>query len=448
MLCIHRPLALAMVGVVLLSALVSALFQRAMVRYERIVREQNAVITGDFNEGITGSLTVKLLGIAAKMDRSFFRDTEKMRRTSVGSARVGAFFTASVALMSQTALALVLWQGGILNREGVMMIGTLSVFLSYALGIMEPIRQLVRTFSRLTAISASIERFTDLMNTEPGIRDSEEVVERYGDSFNPKKENWEELYGDVEFEDVTFIYPDGEEKVLEHFSLKVKRGQNVAIVGETGAGKSTLVNLICRFYEPVEGRVLIDGRDVRERSLLWLHSHIGYVLQTPYLFSGSIRENLKYGRENATDEEIMQALAMVSADGIVKAMEQGLDSEVGEGGMSLSTGEKQLISFARALLSDPAILILDEATSSVDTVTEQKIQKAISVLTKDRTSFVIAHRLSTIVDSDLILAVSEGRIVEQGTHRELMQRKGYYYTLYTRQFEQLAVDSIDKNKNI
>jgi ATP-binding cassette subfamily B protein len=240
----------------------------------------------------------------------------------------------------------------------------------------------------------------------------------------------------VEFEDVSFMYPDGNEMVLEHFDLKVPRGTNIAIVGETGAGKSTLVNLACRFYEPTQGRILIDGRDVRERSQLWLHSNIGYVLQTPYLFSGSVRDNLRYGRPDATDEQIWQAIRTASAEFVVRRMEKGLDSDVGEGGSMLSTGEKQLLSIARAILADPRILVLDEATSSVDTVTERSIQKAIAAVIRGRTSFVIAHRLSTIVGADVILAVRDGKIIEKGTHRELMQQKGYYYQLYTRQYEE------------
>ena len=265
--------------------------------------------------------------------------------------------------------------------------------------------------------------------------DTPEVIERYGDSFHPKYENWEKLEGDIEFRDVTFRYPDGEENVLEHFSLKVPRGQNIAIVGETGAGKSTLVNLVCRFYEPTEGVLLIDGRDARERSQLWLHRNLGYVLQAPHLFSGSVRDNLRYGRPEASDDEIMKALEMVSAREIVERM-GGLDSEVGEGGNRLSTGEKQLLSFARALLADPRLLILDEATSSVDTLTEKAIQNAIRVVTRGRTSFVIAHRLSTIVSADLILVVRDGKIVERGKHSELLKKRGSYYSLYKRQYEE------------
>jgi ATP-binding cassette subfamily B protein len=322
----------------------------------------------------------------------------------------------------------------------VLLVGTLSAFMSYAIGMIDPITNIINTISALIAIQVNIERLTNLLETQSDVSDTPEVIEKYGDTFHPKRQNFEPLYGDVEFRDVSFRYPDGQEMVLSHFNLKVPQGTNVAIVGETGAGKSTLVNLVCRFYEPTEGQVLIDGRDVRERSQLWLHSNIGYVLQTPHLFSGTVRENLRYGKPDATDEEIMEALRLVSAEDVVRRMENGLDSEVGEGGDMLSTGEKQLLSFARAILADPRILVLDEATASIDTVTEKKIQNAIAAVIKGRTSFVIAHRLSTIVDADVILVVHDGRIIERGTHRELMMKKGYYYNLYTRQYEDLAVD--------
>ena len=344
------------------------------------------------------------------------------------------------------ALALVLWRGGVLTMEGVIRVGTLSVFMTYAVGMLEPIQQIITSLSALISIQVNIERFTALLNEESDVRDTPEVVEKYGDNFHAKKENWEPLFGDVEFRDVSFMYPDGNELVLEHFNLKVPQGKNVAIVGETGAGKSTLVNLACRFYEPTEGQVLIDGRDARERSQLWLHSKIGYVLQTPYLFSGTVRDNLRYGKPDATDEEILEALRLASADFVVNRMEKGLDSEVGEGGDMLSTGEKQLLSIARAILADPRILVLDEATSSVDTLTERAIQDAIAAVIRGRTSFVIAHRLSTIIGADVILAVRDGKILEQGTHSELMEKKGYYYQLYTKQYEETAshraVDSV------
>ena len=410
-------------------------FERRMVALNRRIREINSTITGDFNEGITGAGAIRLLGAAQKMQRDFEADTEQMRRTSIHSVHYAALFSATVTLLTALALAIVLQQGGSLTREGLLQIGTLSVFVNYAVNMIEPLQMIIANYSSFVQIQVNIERLTGLLAERSDVADSPEVIERYGDTFSPKRENWEPLHGDIEFRDVTFRYPDGEENVLEHFDLKVPHGTNIAIVGETGAGKSTLVNLVCRFYEPTSGQLLIDGRDARERSQQWLHENLGYVLQSPHLFSGTIRDNLRYGRPEATDAEIMQALELVSADGIVARMEQGLDSEVGEGGSYLSTGEKQLLSFARALLADPRLLILDEATSSIDTLTEKAIQNAISVVTKGRTSFVVAHRLSTIVSADLILVVRDGRIVEQGTHSELLALRGYYHSLYMRQVE-------------
>jgi ATP-binding cassette subfamily B protein len=274
-----------------------------------------------------------------------------------------------------------------------------------------------------------------MINTEPDIVDRPEVIEKYGTEFEPRHDNWEEIKGDITFKDVSFSYKEGEE-VLENFSLDVKRGESIALVGETGSGKSTIVNLLCRFYEPVEGLILIDGVDYRERSQLWLQSNIGYVLQSPHLFSGTIRDNIRYGRLDATDEEVIEAAKLVNAHEFIMKMEDGYDSEVGEGGSMLSTGEKQLISFARAILADPRILVLDEATSSIDTETEQMIQYAINKLLEGRTSFIIAHRLSTIRSADRILVIKDGQMIEEGNHRELMKQGGYYYRLYTNQFRE------------
>ena len=431
-------LALLVVALIPVAVLIIILFEKKLTVLNRKVRELNSTITGDFNEGITGVRQIKTLAAEERMNREFRKDTEKMRKASIKTAHHSAMFSSLVTMMGSVALALVLWRGGYMTVDGVMLIGTLSVFMSYALGIMDPIQTIINDFAGLIQIQVNIERVHKLLTTESDVADSPEVIEKYGDTFEPKRENWEELDGEIEFKDVSFKYPDGDEMVLEHFNLKVPQGSSVAIVGETGAGKSTLVNLVCRFFEPTYGQVLIDGRDARERSQLWLHSHIGYVLQTPHLFTGTIRENLCYGKPDATDEEIWRALELVSADGIVKRMEKGLDSDVGEGGGMLSTGERQLISFARAILADPRILVLDEATSSVDTVTERTIQNAIGTVTKGRTSFVIAHRLSTITDSDVILAVRDGKIVEKGTHRELMDAKGYYYTLVMQQYDYLS----------
>ena len=413
-------------------------FQRKLLKYNRIIREINSRITGNYNEGITGARTIKILGVERKMIDDFNQEALNMKRASVREAHFSALFLSSITMMSSIVLALILGQGGMLTREALMRIGTLSVFMSYALEMLEPMQNIIETISAFSAIQVNIERLTRLLAEQSDVADSPQVVERYGDTFHPKKENWEALQGDVEFRDVSFRYPDGEEYVLEHFNLKVPRGTNIAIVGETGAGKSTLVNLVCRFYEPTKGQVLIDGRDARDRSQLWLHSNIGYVLQSPHLFSGTVRDNLRYGKPDATDEEILEALRIVSAQDVLAKMDKGLDSDVGEGGELLSTGEKQLFSFARAILADPKILVLDEATSSIDTVTEKKIQNAIAILIRGRTSFVIAHRLSTIVDADVILVVRDGRIIGKGTHEELMKERGYYYELYRKQYEELV----------
>jgi len=442
MISINPGLAMMVLLLVPVAIVVISFLQKKMIFLNRQIREMNSKITGDMNEGITGARSIKTLVVEELMDRDFMKDTENMRKTSVHAVHYSAFFSASMTMLSSAALAIVLWKGGMLTMEQVIQIGTLSVFMTYALNLMEPIQMIIETISALIAIQVNIERFTRLLETESDVADTKEVVEKYGDTFQPKKENWEELYGDVEFKDVSFMYPDGNELVLDHFNLKVPQGTNVAIVGETGAGKSTLVNLVCRFFEPTKGQVIIDGKDARERSQLWLHSHIGYVLQTPHLFSGTVRDNLKYGKPDATDEEIMEALKLVSAEFVLEKMDKGLDSDVGEGGDMLSTGEKQLLSFARAILADPRILVLDEATASIDTLTEKAIQDAIEKVIKGRTSFVIAHRLSTIVNADVILVVQDGKIIERGNHQELMKKKGYYYDLYTRQYEEMVVNTV------
>ncbi len=439
MLVVNARLALLVMLILPLVILLFSVFQTRLIRVNRKVREINSKITGDFNEGITGARTIKTLAIEDKMDKDFVADTADMRLTSVRAARLRGLFAATISFASSMALAIVLWKGGVIAESEV---GTFAMFMSYAQNMMEPVRWVIDAISDLITTQVNIERLTRLLETKSDVTDTPEVIERYGDSFEPKRENWEELRGDIEFDDVSFKYPDGDEMVLEHFSLKIPFGSNIAIVGETGAGKSTLVNLVCRFYEPTEGRVLIDGRDARERSQLWLHSAIGYVLQTPHLFSGTVRENLLYGNPDATEEEIARALELVSATEVVARLEKGLDNDVGEGGDLLSTGEKQLISFARAILADPKILVLDEATSSVDTMTEQKIQRAIDTIVHGRTSIVIAHRLSTVRNADRILVVKNGKIVEQGTHRELLALDGYYKQLYTRQYEDEATQSV------
>ncbi len=439
MLVINAKLALMVLTIMPIIVLLFSVFQSRLVRVNREVREINSKITGNFNEGITGAKTIKTLVIEDKIHDGFVADTAAMRKKTVRAAHLRGLFASTMGFASSLALAIVLWRGGYIAASEV---GTFSMFMSYAQGMMEPVRWIIDSISDLITTQVNIERLSKLLETKSDVVDSPEVIKKYGDCFDPKRENWEPIKGDIEFDDVSFKYPDGDEYILEHFSLNIPFGTNIAIVGETGAGKSTLVNLICRFYEPTSGRVLIDGRDARERSQLWLHSAIGYVLQTPHLFSGTVRENLLYGNPNATDEDIRRALELVSAQSVVDKLENGLETDVGEGGDMLSTGEKQLLSFARAILADPRILVLDEATASVDTITEQKIQSAIDTIIHGRTSIVIAHRLSTVRNADLILVVDDGKIIEQGTHEQLMSRRGSYYRLYTRQYEDEATSRL------
>lgn len=434
MLMLNVKLALIIILVVPAIALLTFYFQNRILHWNRRIRKTNSRITGAYNEGIMGAKTSKTLVIEKKNHSDFTNITQDMRISSIRAARLSAVYISLVLLMSSIATAFVLVRGGNMVLQHILLFGTLSAFTSYAVGIFEPIQHLASNFSDVISVQTNIERVTGLLDKKPDIVDSPEIIEKYGDSFHPKLENWEPIKGDIEFCDVSFRYEDGNEDVLSHFSLKIPAGTTVAIVGETGAGKSTLVNLACRFFEPTSGKILIDGRDYRERSQLWLHSNIGYVLQSPHLFSGTVMENIRYGKLSASDDEVKRAAEAVSADTVVKKLENGYDSSVGEGGDRLSTGEKQLISFARAVLADPRIFILDEATSSIDTQTEQLIQAAISHLLKDRTSFLIAHRLSTIRHADLILVVKDGKIVEQGRHKELLLQHGYYHTLYNRQF--------------
>ena len=436
MLLLNWKLALIIMLIVPALAILTWYFQNKILRWNRHVRKINSRITSGYNEGIMGAQTSKTLVIEEKNLREFQDITTEMRTAAVKAARLSAVYVPLVLFCGSLATAIVLGRGGQMVQENLLAIGTLSAFTSYAVGIFEPIQQLARNLAELISIQANIERVNTLLDQEPMVVDSPEVVERYGDTFHPKKENWEPIRGDIEFRDVSFHYPDGKEEVLSHFNLKVPAGTTVAIVGETGAGKSTLVNLACRFFEPTGGEILIDGVDYRKRSQLWLHSNIGYVLQNPHLFSGTIEENIRYGRLDATPEEIRQAAKAVSADLVAEKLEKGYQTDVGEGGNRLSTGEKQLVSFARAILADPRIFVLDEATSSIDTQTEQLIQKATETLLRGRTSFIIAHRLSTIRHADVILVVRDGKIIEQGTHQQLLSKKGYYYRLCRQQFQE------------
>ncbi|MEG1547232.1 MAG: ABC transporter ATP-binding protein [Clostridia bacterium] len=422
-------------------AIISVIFQKRILKYQRIVRKTNSRITGAFNEGIMGAMTSKTLVREDINTKEFKLLTGEMRRASVKSAMLSALFMPIVMFLGAIGTGLVLFKGGYDVIFLGASFGTLAAFISYTTNFFEPIQQLAGILAELQSAQASAERVVTLIDTPCDIEDSADVVEKYGDSFSPKRENWEQINGDIEFKNVSFAYKGGE-TVLTDFNLSVRHGETIALVGETGAGKSTIVNLVCRFYEPTSGEILIDGVDYRRRSQLWLQDRLGYVLQSPHLFSGNIRDNIRYGRKDATDDEVCAAARMVHAEEFILKQENGYDSEVGEGGARLSTGEKQLISFARVILKDPRIFVLDEATSSIDTETEQLIQNAITTVLQNRTSFIVAHRLSTIRNANRILVIKDGGIAEVGTHAELLKLKGYYYDLYTTQFREQVSGSI------
>ncbi len=426
------------VTMIILAPIVTALtvyFQKKLIELNRAVRAEHSKITASYNEGIMGAKTSKTMALEEQLSGEFRETTSRAAQAGIRHAHMRALYVPLVVCCGSLAASATLFQGGGMVLNGEISLGVLSAFTTYSLSLFQSFRMQAARISNLISQQACVERVTGLIDEKPTVTDRPDVIEKYGDCFDPKKENWEEMRGDVEFEDVSFHYVEGGEEVLEHFSLKVPRGTTVAIVGETGAGKSTLVNLVCRFFEPTGGRVLIDGRDVQDRSQLWLHSHIGYVLQEPQLFSGTIRENILYGRPEATQEEVLEAAKAVGVDRVAAKLEGGYDTDVGESGDKLSTGEKQLISFARAIIAKPKIFVLDEATSSVDTQTEHMLQKATQTLMRGTTSFVIAHRLSTIRQADLILVIDHGKIVEQGSHEELLKKRGAYHALYTTQLK-------------
>ena len=432
---LSMKLAVTMIILAPIVAVLTVFFQKKLIELNRAVRAEHSKITASYNEGIMGAKTSKTMALEEKLSGEFADTTARAAQAGIRHAHMRALYVPLVVCCGSLAASATLYQGGGMVLDGEITLGVLSAFTTYSLSLFQSFRMQAARISHIISQQACLERVAGLIEEKPTVVDRPDVIEKYGDCFEPKMENWEEMVGDVEFEDVSFHYVEGVEEVLSHFSLKIPAGATVAIVGETGAGKSTLVNLVCRFFEPTGGRVLIDGRDVQDRSQLWLHSHIGYVLQEPQLFSGTIRENIRYGRPDATESEILAAAKAVGVDRVAAKLPEGFDTDVGESGDKLSTGEKQLISFARAILAKPRIFVLDEATSSVDTQTEHMLQKATQTLMRGTTSFVIAHRLSTIRQADLILVIDHGKIVEMGTHEELLKAQGAYHALYTTQLK-------------
>ncbi len=455
LLIMNWRLGLIVLAVVPPLAVIAKFFQKRMLMSARDIRKYNSQITASYNESIQGVRTTKTLVREAENLGEFQELSTAMLAASVLNAKQNALFFPIVTTLSSVAAGLALWRGGWLTLNDSMTLGTLVAFVNFAGMFFNPINSLAQKLTEMQAAQAAGERVMGLLATDPQIKDSPAVLarleqyrraetgDRKGSDLSGIRDPQSEIaiapdgfparIETIEFRNVTFRYENGP-VVLQDFNLTVQAGQTIALVGPSGGGKSTIVSLVCRFYEPTAGSILINGIDYRERSLAWLQSQLGIVLQTPHLFKGSVRENIRYGRLTATDAEVEEAAKLVNAHEFIMQMEQGYDSSVGEGGNRLSTGQRQLLSFARALLANPQIFVMDEATSSIDTETEQLIQRGLETIFAGRISFVVAHRLSTIRGADRILVITKGRIEESGTHEELLRQRGHYYDLYMNQF--------------
>ncbi len=423
MLMINASMAMIVLFMLPILIVIAFRFRVRILYHYRKSRKMNSKITGAFNEGITGVRVIKALSREDDNLEEFGELTEGMYQASYKAAWLSALFLPTVQVISAIGLGIVLWRGGMQVQVGVMTVGGIQAFMSYVTFIMWPIQDMARVYAQMQNAVASAERIFNLVDTEPAVKNRARTVET------------ESIAGDIRFEDVHFYY-EANDPVIKGLTFEVKQGEMVALVGPTGGGKTTIVNLLCRFYEPTQGKIFFNSVDYQDMKLEDIQSRIGMVLQTPHLFSGSVKENIRYGRLNATDKEIEQAAKMAGAHEFITHFDSQYEQDVGEGGNLLSVGQKQLISIARAILAQPELFIMDEATSSVDTLTEALIQRGMDRLMQGRTSFVIAHRLSTIKRADKIIVIEDGQIQEMGSHRELINQKGKYYNLYTRQFRQ------------
>jgi ATP-binding cassette subfamily B protein len=442
MLVLDARLAGIVLAVIPVLAGMSVFFQRRILASSRVVRKTNSRITAFFNEAIMGVRTTKVF-VRERHDLEDFRDLSgEMYAASVRNALHSALYLPLVLTLGSLATGLALAAGGLEVTTGRITLGTLVAFLTYTRHFFDPIQEMAYWFTEMQMAQASAERILGLVEAEPEIRDSEAVrallsAHRTESPSLPAatavaEDGGPDTIGTIEFRDVQFAYAEGT-RVLDGFDLTVDSGETIALVGPTGGGKSTIVSLLCRFYEPTSGEVRIDGTDYRKRGLHWLQSNLGIVLQTPHLFSGTVAENIRYGRLKATDREIERAAEVVDAHEFIQGLEDGYRTQVGENGNRLSTGQKQLVSFARAILAEPKILVMDEATSSIDTETERRIQRGLARVLEGRTSFVIAHRLSTIRAADRIVVIVDGKIAEEGSHEELLALRGRYFDLYVQQ---------------
>ena len=416
------------------------IFEKLILKYSRIARNAYSYFVGWLAESINGNKTIKTMAIEETVKEECGEITNDIRKKRLKTQRISGMFWPAVDLLANltTALIILVFPFLGIKSDTLTSAALLVLFIQFVSHIYNPIRQFAEIFSDLMATQASVEKLFMLINTVPTLVDKPEVIAKYGDLFHNKTENFEPLNGDIKFDHVSFSYNEGIE-VIHDLNIHIDQGTSLAIVGETGSGKSTTVNLLCRFYEPTKGKILIDNVDYKDRSVGWLRSNIGYVQQAPFIFKGTIKDNIRYGRLNATDEEIVDVCKKLDIHNFILTLKNGYDTYLRDGGNELSQGQKQLISFARAIIRNPKILILDEATSSIDTETEHDIQGAINKMLIGRTSLIIAHRLSTIVDADRILVMKDGVVVEDGNHKTLMEKKGYYHKLYTNQFKELNI---------
>ena len=421
MLLINWQLALIVFLAIPVLIIVAVQFKKKVIVEFREVRKINSKITGAYNETITGVRVIKAFGREDRNMQEFDDLTSDMYRAGYRAAWLSALFLPIVMLISSFAVGAIIWFGGYQTQIGNMTIGGIQAFVTYVVFMIWPVQEMARVYAELQRAIASAERIFSLVDAVPEISDKPGAID-------PGT-----IQGDIVFDNVNFYYEE-DKPVLQSFDLVVKRGETIALVGPTGGGKSTIVNLLCRFFEPKDGAIYIGEHNYEDYSLQLIQSRIGVVLQTPHLFSGTISDNIRYGKLDATDEEIGAAAQLAGAHGFIMNLSNGYDEEVGEGGNLLSVGQKQLISLARAVLREPEIFIMDEATSSVDTITEALIQKGMENLMEGRTSFIIAHRLSTIKKADRILVIKDGVIIEDGSHPELLRNRGHYYRLYTSQF--------------
>ena len=445
--------ALIVIAIIPLLAIIIPFFERLILNRHRIARGAYSSYVGWLAEIINGAKTIKTLAIEDNVTDEAKEIVTDLKGKRFRAGRVNSFFRPLLEFISAAMITIIVLVGyndidaATNNLDLAVAIATIVLFVNFVQSIFSPLEGISETFSDFMENQASAEKVEQLLDAKVEITDTPEVIEKYGTILKPKVENYIPFKGDIEFRNVSFDYGNGVE-VIHPLNLTIKEGTSVAIVGETGAGKTTLVNLLCRFYEPTGGEILLDGEDYRTRSLGYLRSSIGYVQQTPFVFSATYFENIAYGKLNASKEEVKKVAKLVGIDSFIESEKDGYDTFLEDGGASLSQGQKQLISFARALLRDPSLLILDEATSSIDTETEEEVQKAITPLLKGRTSITIAHRLSTIVNSDRILVMEHGKIIEDGSHKELMEKKGAYFSLYMNQFKDMSMDEqLDKWKS-